>query len=157
MLEPWQTTKKEVWHMHWGTSPVGVINVPLREGYAKYTLGICKWDFISFPSWFPHSTEMITVTWETMWWALGWKNWVTPPINQRSKLHLAEIQIRCKKFRNISLKCHSRELSISILLWILFQVIQLNGTLNQPGLYHFTYSFLILSCLIKQLFSAIHS
>lgn len=35
--------------MNWGTSSVGVINVPLREGYAN-TLGICKWDFISFPS-----------------------------------------------------------------------------------------------------------
>lgn len=95
-----------------GTSPVGVINVPLGEGCAKYTLWICKWDFISFPSWFPHFTERITVTRETMWWALAWKIWVTPPINHGSELHHAELHFRCKKFRNMSLKCH--ELSISI-------------------------------------------
>lgn len=101
MLEPWQATKEEVWHLHWGTSPVGVINVPLGEGCAKYTLWICKWDFISFPSWFPHFTERITVTWETMWWALAWEIWVTPPINHGSELHHAELHFRCNKFRHV--------------------------------------------------------
>lgn len=105
----------DLWHMHWGTNSVGVIDVPLREGCAKYTLRICQWDFmISSFQWNNNSHLRRRQCSELK--SLGDtsnKSWV--------RHHDAELQLRCKELRNLYSKCHRSELSPYIFHWKCFQ------------------------------------